>query len=167
MKALGLVVSDKIFENCILKTYFFTPWPTYATNWNGLNGLNNFGRRPPRDHACEVWSKSNEWFQISCLKKLLTDRRTDARTTDNGASQNLSTKCSRWANNRQRPVTIIYPERMDITRDLSFLNIHNLFTNERISAYLDKHNCMFLNTKDYFIKQISHLSKGMVIVASA
>jgi len=24
MKALGLVVSDKIFENCILKTYFLT-----------------------------------------------------------------------------------------------------------------------------------------------
>jgi len=34
MKALGLVVSDKkIFENCLLKTYFLTPWPTYATNW--------------------------------------------------------------------------------------------------------------------------------------
>jgi len=28
MKALGLVVSDKIFESCILKTYFLTPWPT-------------------------------------------------------------------------------------------------------------------------------------------
>jgi len=45
MKALGLVVSDKkIFENCILKNYFLTPWPTYATNWNGLN---NFDRGPP------------------------------------------------------------------------------------------------------------------------
>ena len=56
MKALGLVVSDKkIFENCILKTYFLTPWPTYATNWNNLN---NFDRGPPRDHSCEVWSKS-------------------------------------------------------------------------------------------------------------
>jgi len=53
MKALGLVVSDKkIFENCILKTL----WPTYATNWNGLN---NFGREIPRDHSCEVRSKSN------------------------------------------------------------------------------------------------------------
>jgi len=42
MKALGIVVSDKkIFENCILKTYLLTPWPTYATNWNGLN---NFDR---------------------------------------------------------------------------------------------------------------------------
>ena len=49
MKALGLVVSDKkIFENCILKTYLLTPWPTYATN---LNGLNNFTRGPPRDHS--------------------------------------------------------------------------------------------------------------------
>jgi len=34
MKALGLVVSEKkIFENCILKTYFLTPWPTYAATW--------------------------------------------------------------------------------------------------------------------------------------
>jgi len=81
MKALGLVVSDKkIFENCILKTYFLTPWPTYATNWNGLN---NFDRGPPRHHSCEVWSKSNKRFQRRCcLKKLLTHAWTDGRTDD-------------------------------------------------------------------------------------
>ena len=46
MKALGLELSAKnFFENCILKTYFLTPCPTYATNWNGLN---NFDRGPPR-----------------------------------------------------------------------------------------------------------------------
>ena len=56
---------------------------------------------------------------------------------------------------------------MDITPDLLFLNIHNPFTNEKISVYLDKHNRMFVNTKDYFVKQLSHLSKGVVIVASA
>ena len=56
---------------------------------------------------------------------------------------------------------------MDITPDLLLLNIHNLFINERISVYLDKHNSMFLNTKDDFVKQISFLSKGVVIVASA
>ena len=56
---------------------------------------------------------------------------------------------------------------MDITPDLPFLNIHNPFTNERISVYLDKHNRMSLNTKKYFVKQIGHLSKGVVIVASA
>ena len=40
MKALGLVVLDKkIFENCILKTYLLTPWPTYAANQNHLNNL--------------------------------------------------------------------------------------------------------------------------------
>jgi len=55
---------------------------------------------------------------------------------------------------------------MDITLDLPFLNIHNPQTNERISVYLDKHNRMSLNTKNYFVKQISHLSKGVVIVAS-
>jgi len=55
IKALGLVVSDKkIFENCILKTYFLTLWPTYATNWNGLNNIGDhpgiipvkFGQNP-------------------------------------------------------------------------------------------------------------------------
>jgi len=35
MKALG----EKILENCILKTYFLTPWPTYPTNQNHLNIL--------------------------------------------------------------------------------------------------------------------------------
>jgi hypothetical protein len=97
MKALGLVVSDKkIFENCILKTYFLTLWPTYATNWNGLN---NFDRGPPRDHSWEVWSISNEWFQRRrCLSKKVYGGRTthDRRRTktDDG----------------QRPVTIAHPE---------------------------------------------------------
>jgi len=89
MKALGLVVSDKILDNCLLKTYFLTPWPTYVTNWNGLNILE---RGPPRDHFCEVWSKSNERFQRRrCLSKKVDGRRT---TTDDG----------------QRPVTIAHPE---------------------------------------------------------
>jgi len=96
MKALGLVVlHKKIFENCILKTYFLTLWPTYATNWNGLS---NFDRGPPRDHSCEVWSKSNKRFQRRCcLKKLLTDARTDARTDDGHwriTKAHLSTSCS-------------------------------------------------------------------------
>jgi len=56
---------------------------------------------------------------------------------------------------------------MYITLDLPFQKNYNPFTNERIHVYLDIHNCMFLNTKDYFVKQIYHLSKGVVIVASA
>jgi len=97
MKVLGLVVSDKkVFENCILKTYFLTPWPTYPTNQNYLN---NFSRGPPRNHSCEVWSKSNKWFQRRrCLSKTVYGRRTtdDGRrtTTDDG----------------QRPVTIAHSE---------------------------------------------------------
>jgi len=89
IKALGLVVSDKkIFENCILKNYFLTPWPTYAINWNGLN---NFDRGPTRDHSCEVWSKSNKRFQRRCsLKKLLTHAHTHARTPDIEGSQKLT-----------------------------------------------------------------------------
>jgi len=30
MKALGLVISDKIFESCILKTYFLTQWTIWT-----------------------------------------------------------------------------------------------------------------------------------------
>ena len=57
--------------------------------------------------------------------------------------------------------------KMNITPDLPFLYIHSPFTNERITVYLDKHSRMSLDTKNYFVKQISHLSKGVVIVASA
>jgi len=56
---------------------------------------------------------------------------------------------------------------MNVTLDLQFLNILNPFTNERISVYLGKHSRMSLDTEDYFVKQISHLSKCVVIVALA
>ena len=58
-------------------------------------------------------------------------------------------------------------EEMNITPDLPFLKIHSPFTNERISVYLDKHSRMSLDKNGYFVKQISHLSKGVIIVASA
>ena len=54
---------------------------------------------------------------------------------------------------------------MNITLNLPFLNIHNLFTNERISVYLDKHTRTSLDIKNYAVKQNSHLSKSAVIVA--
>ena len=48
------------------KTYLLTPWPTYTTNWNGLN---NIDREPHRDHSCEVWSNSHKWLKRRwCLK---------------------------------------------------------------------------------------------------
>jgi len=55
----------------------------------------------------------------------------------------------------------------NITPDLLFRNMHNLFTSERICVYLDKHSRMSLYTRDYFVKQISYLSKGVAIVALA
>jgi len=100
MKAMGLVVLDiKCFENCILKTSFLTQWPTYPTIWNCLN---NFNRGPHRDPSCEVWSKSNKWFQMRCsLKKLLTHARTDAQMVDDGqwaiAKAHLEHVVLRWA----------------------------------------------------------------------
>ena len=58
--------------------------------------MNNFDRGPPRDHSCEVWSKSNKRFQSRCcLKKLLTDARTDdGRRTLKDHKSSLSTSCS-------------------------------------------------------------------------
>jgi len=55
---------------------------------------------------------------------------------------------------------------MNITPDLPFLNIYDSFTTERINVYLDKLSRMSLDTKDYFVYQISHLFKSVVIVAS-
>jgi len=113
MKALGLVVSNKkIFENCILKTYFLTPWPIYATNWNGLN---NFDRGQPRNYSCEVWSKSNKRFQRRCcLKKLLTDGRTHARTMDDGqwdiTKAPLEHFVLRWAKKNLIKMTFMFEE---------------------------------------------------------
>ena len=52
---------------------------------------------------------------------------------------------------------------MGITPDLQILNIQNPFTNERIKVYLDKYSRMSLDIKDYFVKQVSHLSKGVVV----
>jgi len=115
MKALGLVVSDKkIFENCILKTYFLTLWPTYATNWNNLN---NFGRGPLRDHSCEVWSKSNERFQRRrCLSKKVYGRRTThaaRRTTDDDGPRPITIAhpkhfVLRWAKKTKRLISITF-----------------------------------------------------------
>ena len=44
--------------------------------------MNNFERGPSKDHSCEVWSKSDQWFRRRChLKKLFMAGRTDARQT--------------------------------------------------------------------------------------
>jgi len=55
---------------------------------------------------------------------------------------------------------------IDIKPELPFLNSHTAFTNERISVYLDKQQHVF-GHKNYFVEQISNLSKGVVVVASA
>ena len=64
------------FWNTISKTNFDPV--TYLCNQ--LEWFNNFGRGPPKDHSCEGWSKSKEWFREKKFfewKKL-----TNARSTD-------------------------------------------------------------------------------------
>jgi len=76
MKALNLVVSEKkIFENCILKTYF---WPRYlmlnATKWTtlveehlGIIPVKSKGQNPMSGFRGEV-----NWMKVNAL----THRRT-------------------------------------------------------------------------------------------
>jgi len=88
------------FENL-----FVTPWPTYAHNWNGWN---NFDRGPPRDHSCDVWSKSNERFQRRrCLSNKVDGRRT---TDDDGRRTKVGHNNSSWATNEnKRSLTNLHP----------------------------------------------------------
>jgi len=83
-----------------LKIAFWKPifWPRDLHMQPTGTCLNNFGRGPPRDPSCEVWSKYNEWFQRrSCLKKLLMHGRTDGRTMDDGRQTMGHHKSSPWA----------------------------------------------------------------------
>ena len=57
------------------------------------NHLNNFERGPTKDHSCEVWSKSNQWFRRRCCLKIV-DGQTDIRTTTTTVSDHNS---SPWA----------------------------------------------------------------------
>ena len=41
------------------------------------NHLNNFERGPTKDHSCEVWSNSHQWFRRRCFK--IVDGRTSGR----------------------------------------------------------------------------------------
>ena len=140
MKALGLVVSDKkIFENCILKTYFLTSWPTYATNWNGMN---NFGRGPPRDRFYEVCLKSNERFQRrKCLRKKLTTDDARRTTTHDG----------------QRPVTIAHPEHF-VLRWAKMYLLHTHY--KHVQSYLCVRTlCMYFQI-DLLERTLIHILCG-------
>ena len=93
------------FENLV-----FDPWLNYATN---CNNLNNFGRGPPRDHSCEVWSKSNEWFQRKKLFKEIVDAQTDTRMMDDGqwaiTKAHLEHFVLRWAKKNKKYYWYIFP----------------------------------------------------------
>ena len=54
---------QEFFLIAFWKTHFLTPWPTFATNQNHLN---NFGRGPPSDHSCWVWSNYHWRFKKRC-----------------------------------------------------------------------------------------------------
>ena len=50
------------------------------------NSLNNFKRGPPKDHFCQVWLESIQWFRRRCNLKLWTDRRRRRMVTHHNSS---------------------------------------------------------------------------------
>ena len=62
--------------------------------WCFLIILTIFERRPPKDHSCDVWWESTQWFRMRCwLKQIVYWQRTtnDRRwTTDIIGSQKLT-----------------------------------------------------------------------------
>ena len=79
--------------------FFRLPWqPEFFMEWNSLN---NFERPSCKEHFCQVSLNLVERFRRrSCLKKLLTDGRTDARTharTDDGRRTTRCHNSSPWA----------------------------------------------------------------------
>ena len=76
------------------------------------NHLNNFERGSTKDHSCEIWSKSNQWFRRRCCLKIVNGR-TDGRRrrqrrrrrTDGEWSQYLTLSLRlRWA--KKKLITI-------------------------------------------------------------
>ena len=58
------------------------------------NHLNNFERGPTKDHSCEVWSKSNQWFRRRCCLKIVDGRTYGRRRRRRTVSDH---KSSPWA----------------------------------------------------------------------
>ena len=43
------------------------------------NHLNNFERGPSKDHSCQVWSNSHQWFRRRCCLKIVDGRTSGQR----------------------------------------------------------------------------------------
>ena len=56
------------------------------------NHLNNFESGPTKDHSCELWSKSNQWFRRRCCLKIV-----DGRTYGRRRRTVSDHKSSPWA----------------------------------------------------------------------
>ena len=59
------------------------------------NHLNNFERGPTKDHSCEVWSKSNQWFRRRCCLKIV-DGQTDGQMDDDGDDDTDNDDNGQW-----------------------------------------------------------------------
>jgi hypothetical protein len=79
INVFGLVLSDKIFLICILKTSSLAMWPTYATD---RNHLHNFERGPPKGNSCKVWLMSSYSFIENLFKRTVKDNGKTGVTID-------------------------------------------------------------------------------------
>ena len=63
---------------------------------NGPEPFELLWKRPTKDHSCEVWSKSSQWFRRCHLKKLFMDGRMDKMWSQKLTLSPLSLR-DRWA----------------------------------------------------------------------
>jgi hypothetical protein len=67
------------FFKIFCKVIFCLPWQEVF--FMDSYSLNNFGRTSCKEHSCRFLTNLAKWFKgRSCLKKLMTHRRTDAQT---------------------------------------------------------------------------------------
>ena len=51
-----------------IRKRYSAPWPPYLLT--DPNSLNNFGRGSPKEHLCQITSKSSQWFWRRSLSKI-------------------------------------------------------------------------------------------------
>ena len=105
------------------------------------NHLNNFERGPTKDHSCEVWSKSNQWFRRRCCLKIVDGWTYRQRRRRRMVSDHKSFSFQlRWANNAKSKEgrVVILVRTMSSAPDLHFCQVPSKYSKGYSSYRADK-----------------------------